>query len=790
MGVWGLTRFVKKHELGRLHVYSPLPTAPTSAPSSTSSPTLVKGELGDATGSTESAAQLDWADATTDVAPALESAREVSVVGDGYGILYWLLSPTCTHALCDVPRPASTSLESPVSPPPLRDIEWALGGDYDALHNRTVLLVESLRHCGVHLSAVFLDGANDPEKFATLAKRRSERVHLCDALLRSLDNSQASFAGHFPSSSDLLLDSTLSSFSSAFAFSTTLAGSHTSTTASRSSSVLGPVCDRQRSGVPLLMEQLAARIQQQHLSNPSVSLITPPLAVDCFLAALAECGVPVIHSRHEADPELEQYCAEHPDCVGVLASDSDFLLSPLVPNLVHLESLRFREGRLHLNLYCPSALAAQLGLPLSALPLLGFLIGNDRTRLCRGLAWDTVYQVIYDVLREVGRPVRGWPTPHRPAVPRYSCRIDVCALFLRKQVAVAGPDPVQLERRVVNLIGSKLSRSAREVLADVLLGCSQTGCTFTPVRSVKHTSAERTSTERTSISAERTPASATGNPLVSSSSSADARPPLRSIDEWIDAHQRGFLSPAVLDLVAARVSFQEVTVGGATVAAWSAPHRHRFLARTLSSTCRRDCTDRNLLDPPCKPVYEWAHCGREFSRGILTLQPIDPAPRCAAKSVVDTLRQDLRALPLAWPPSDSPLPLLLGAAAVRMLCVVPHLERWEAELLLRHVCERAGALADTAAYHATPPRRECARAVVIGATFQSIVGTLLAEIRLFTAVSVEALPPQALFSGIEWCCAHVCADSSMDHSFPGAELLFAHPLNGSGSAFVEKPSCF
>jgi hypothetical protein len=829
MGVRGLSTYARKQKLGEVHTFPPQE------------------------GGADPAAT---ARADSDLAQRRETIR---LVGDGCSILYWLFTPESADALRDAsspvrhsPPPSPPSLSSPspspmapptslsqecVSSPPSPteipsppsplpaharpsvlqspascggwspsscppaphppSLQWILGGDYAALRSHTTQFVRALRRCGVLLECVYMDGANEPEKLATYVARRAERSAQCTDIHSYLCNSHLFFD---------------------------------------SQPKVPPRTSAPSASPTALLERYAEMVQRRFA--PGGSVVLPLLAEHCFVAALGECGVPVVYAHREADPELEQYCADHPACFGVLASDSDYLVSPLVSRYVHLQSVRFREGAFQAQVYRPGAIAQHFGLRVSCLPLLSCLVGNDRTRFCRGLAWEEVISAARALLRSAP-PRRGGMSSSRG--PAYSSHIDMWALFLRKQVAVAGHLPEQLERRVVKQLGTQLSATQRTALARTLIGCCDVGAQREPAE-VRVSLAEppastppacvslasespafpppacalTASSSESPASTPVTPAPATPSPpasippAASTSTPAPAAAPERTaptaavpasaatgplnLVQWVEVHRQDCMS-ALLDLVQANAYFGPVFIGASFGAyRWSATQRHRFLARALSSCSQSSwsrASHRHLDEehregrrPEIANLTEWTDERGAYRKQALTVQHVEPARRLS--SAMEVLRGQLGYLPESWPPADSSLALLLGVAAVRSLCTGPVLECWEAELLLQHVCA-CGSGAEEAKHFeseansgssvAWRPVRSCARAVVVANGFQLAVRSLLAEVQLYTRLPVSALKPWQLFSAAEWVRLHMCADpNSATVSRPGsvAQKLFAH----------------
>jgi len=164
--------------------------------------------------------------------------------------------------------------------------------------------------------------------------------------------------------------------------------------------------------------------------------ILPVLAFESMVGTLHRRGVEVGFSQFEADGDIAQYCAAHPECIGAISNDSDFFICDMNgASYIPLELLQIKrqtngEWSITCQMFRSDRIASLLNLAKKWMPLFATLVGNDYTHehsklhklhQCMDIYYDeTASQVISKVAKFLSR----FPPREKNAIDIYNILLE------------------------------------------------------------------------------------------------------------------------------------------------------------------------------------------------------------------------------------------------------------------------------------------------------------------------------------------------------------------------------
>lgn len=161
-------------------------------------------------------------------------------------------------------------------------------------------------------------------------------------------------------------------------------------------------------------------LQERANTDGPPRVLLPILAAAAFVGTLQRRGVEMRFSNFEADRDIACYCATHPECIGAVSQDSDFLIFDMGEACyVPLDSLQIKQAgkpgkwTITCQTFRVDLTARMFNFDKKWMPIFASLVGNDYTREDTGLiklyrqmniiAGDNVGQIIRKIAKFLSR---------------------------------------------------------------------------------------------------------------------------------------------------------------------------------------------------------------------------------------------------------------------------------------------------------------------------------------------------------------------------------------------------
>ncbi|ELR19826.1 uncharacterized protein ACA1_133390 [Acanthamoeba castellanii str. Neff] len=161
-------------------------------------------------------------------------------------------------------------------------------------------------------------------------------------------------------------------------------------------------------------------LQERANTDGPPRVLLPILAAAAFVGTLQRRGVEMRFSNFEADRDIACYCTTHPECIGAVSQDSDFLIFDMGEACyVPLDSLQIKQASkpgkwtITCQTFRVDLTASMFNFDKKWMPIFASLVGNDYTRedtrlikLYRQMniiAGDNVGQIIRKIAKFLSR---------------------------------------------------------------------------------------------------------------------------------------------------------------------------------------------------------------------------------------------------------------------------------------------------------------------------------------------------------------------------------------------------